>query len=156
MRKLLRGPAWTLLIAVGGGYHSPAWAVDLPAAQKLPDLVIYVSAARGMIDVDAQGRIVGGLGKGVLERLAAFAGRRPVLISSSMARSLSEVERRQDSCVSGAPRTAELEPRYQWVGPLVRTSISLFARADDGRDFHQADAYKAMRLGAVKNSAASQ
>ncbi len=144
---------WTGWVTVVALVPALALATEPPAATKLPELVIYVTPVRGLIDVDASGAVVGGRAKAVLENIAAAAGRRAVLRTASLPRALRDLVRLPDSCISGVLRTPELESQFRWVGLLARTSISLIARADDARDFDSPGTVQHLRLGAVRDTA---
>ncbi|WP_374347593.1 substrate-binding periplasmic protein [Chitinimonas sp.] len=46
------------------------------------------------------------------------------------ARAQMQTRSQADTCMYSAVRTAEREPNYVWIGPLVDDKIALFARAD--------------------------
>lgn len=144
---------WALLLGAAVSSLAAAQSTESVSGERLQ---IFVTPARGMIDVDARGRVTGGLGLGVLERLAATAGMELTVQATTMPRALAEVQLRPDSCAAGVARSAALEPRYHWLGPLVRTSLHLFARSDDARDLASLGSLQGLRLGAVRNTAAAQ
>lgn len=58
-----------------------------------------------------------------------------------------------DTCVYGTNRTAEREPQFRWISPIVTGGWALFARADDPIEIPDIQAARAHKVAVPQGSA---
>ncbi|MDX1554368.1 MAG: ABC transporter substrate-binding protein [Marinobacter sp.] len=123
-------------------------------AQAAEPITFYTEEYPPYSFVNDQGEIDGISTRLLQEALASID--RPVrFLLVPWARAFSEARLRPGNCVYSTARTAEREPMFQWVGPLVKTEWAAFALPERSIEATSLEELKGLRAGSFHEDAIS-
>lgn len=123
-------------------------------AQAAEPITFYTEEYPPYNFINDQGEIDGISTRLLQEALASID--RPVrFLLVPWARAFSEARLRPGNCVYSTARTAEREPMFQWVGPLVKTEWAAFALPERSIEATSLEELKGLRVGSFHEDAIS-
>jgi len=134
-----------------------ALILSLPAARaaspEYPPLTIATEDAPPISD--GSGGEVSGLATEIVRRAMDQVGVGYSIAVYPRKRGFDIALRHANSCVYALNRTAEREPRFKWVGPLLHGGWDLYAMADNRTEVSSLAALKTYRVGSTGGDAIS-
>lgn len=137
------------------GALAGALALVVQASPPLT-VIVYVPPTPGIVDADASGRVKDGEGFRVLQNMAEGADLAFEVFTASVPRATREVSGRANICMSGVVRTSDRENLFQWVGPLARTELQIFALAARPPNLGLPADLRGWRVGTLRGSLPAQ